>query len=361
MKSERWRCALLLCISLCLVICLAGRADQVTLKNGDRLTGSVTQSDGKNLSIKYYDGLVTVPWEQVQAISSSADLYLTLKDGQVVNGPVEFADGRVEIQTADAGKITTTKDAIQIIRSKEGQSAYQAEIDQLRNPKLLDLWRGSIDAGLAAARGNSRTTTFNLGFNAARTTTRDKISVYVTSLYASQTTHGVSGTTANAIRGGLKYEVNVSKKFDAFGFTEQEHDQFQSLDLRSVFGGGFGRHVIKSNVTLLDIFGGGSLNKEFFSTGLNRTSAEALVGEEFNHKISRATVVQEKLTFYPNLSDTGNYRVNFDSSIGTQLSRWLSWQVNLSDRYLSNPVMGKKTNDILLTTGLRVTFDKARK
>lgn len=344
-----------------LLFCGAGMADQITLKNGDRLTGAIVKSDGKNLTVKYYDGTVSVPWEQVDAISSSGPLYLTLKSGQVVNGHVNFADGKVEVETTDAGKITTSKDSIQIVRSKEEETAYQDEIERYRNPKLLDLWTGFIDTGLAAARGNSETTTYNLGFNAARMTPRDKISVYVTSLYASQTTGGKSATTANAVRGGIRYEANVSDKLFVFGFTDQEHDQFQDLDLRSVFGGGFGLHAIKTNTTLLDLFGGGSLNKEFFSTGLNRTSAEALVGEELNHKISRATTLQEKLSFYPNLSSAGDYRLNFDSGIVTQLSRWLSWQVSLSDRYLTDPAPGKKTNDVLLTTGLRVTFDKNKK
>ena len=339
MKSSQWMYVFL----SVLLLCGAGMADQVTLKNGDRLTGAIVKSDGKNLMIKYYDGSLSVPWDQVDAISSSGPLYLTLKGGQVVNGPVVFADG------------------IEIIRSKEDQDAYQAEIERYRNPKLLDLWTGFIDTGLAAARGNSETTTFNLGFNAARTTTRDKISVYLSSLYASQSTAGKSATTANAIRGGLRYEVNVSDKLFAFGFTDQEHDQFQDLDLRAVFGGGLGLHVIKTNTTLLDLFGGAALNKEFFSTGLNRTSVEALVGEELNHKVSRSTTVQEKLSFYPNISSIGDCRFNFDSTIVTQLSRWLSWQTSLSDRYLTNPVPGKKTNDILLTTGLRVTFDKNKK
>jgi putative salt-induced outer membrane protein len=357
MKSSQWMYAL----TSVLLISAAGMSDQVTLKNGDRLTGAILKSDGKTLTIKYYDGSVTVPWEQVEAISASGPLYLTLKGGQVVNGAVALVDRKVEVETAAAGKITADKDAVQLIRSKEDEAAYQAEIERYRNPKLLDLWTGSIDTGLAGARGNSETTTFNVGFNAARTTPRDKISVYLTSLYASQTTAGKSATTANSIRGGLRYEATVSDRLFAFGFTDQEHDEFQGLDLRAVFGGGFGLHLIKSNTTLFDLLGGGSLNKEFFSTGLNRISGEALVGEELNHKISRSTTLQEKITFYPNLSSTGDYRLNFDAGMATQLSRWLSWQTSLSDRYLTDPLPGKKTNDVLLTTGLRVTIDKNKK
>jgi Protein of unknown function, DUF481 len=40
------------------------------------------------------------------------------------------------------------------------------------------------------------------------------------------------------------------------------------------------------------------------------------------------------------------------------LKSWLSWQVTYSDRYISNPLTGLKGNDVLLSTGLRVTFGK---
>jgi len=40
----------------------------------------------------------------------------------------------------------------------------------------------------------------------------------------------------------------------------------------------------------------------------------------------------------------------------TRLKRWLSWQLTASDRFISDPVGGRKKNDVLLTTGFRVSF-----
>jgi hypothetical protein len=50
------------------------------------------------------------------------------------------------------------------------------------------------------------------------------------------------------------------------------------LDLRLVPAGGFGYHVRKNTNTTFDVFSGASLNQEFFSTGLSRSSAEARLG-----------------------------------------------------------------------------------
>jgi len=43
------------------------------------------------------------------------------------------------------------------------------------------------------------------------------------------------------------------------------------------------------------------------------------------------------------------------------LTKLLRWQTALNDYYLSNPAPGKKTNDLLLSTGLRLTFGSAAK
>jgi len=73
--------------------------------------------------------------------------------------------------------------------------------------------------------------------------------------------------------------------------------------------------------------------------------------------LAKAVQLEHKLVLYPNLSDTGEYRINFDNALVTRLSRWLSWQLALSDRLISNPIPGKKKNDLLFTTGLRFTFE----
>ncbi len=125
-----------------------------------------------------------------------------------------------------------------------------------------------------------------------------------------------------------------------------------------MLGGGLGWHAIKNERTLFDLFGGGSYNKEYFSTGLKRSTGEILVGQELTHKLSARSLLKERLTLFPNVQETGEFRLNFDTSLVTNLNRWLSWQVTLSDRYLSNPVPGARNNDVLLTTGIRLTFAK---
>jgi len=358
------RRSLLLAGMLC-VWTAAANADQVTLKNGDRLTGTIVKSDAKTMLVKTeLAGDVNVQWDAVSSIVSSQPLYLGLKDGQTVVGTVTTSDGTFAVVTSATGKVEVPKNSVTTVRDDAEQKSFDAQIDRLRNPHLTDFWSGILDTGLSLTRGNSSTLAFSLSAKAARVTTRDKISVYSTAVYASDNTTPPSRTTAHAIRGGIRGDFNVSDRWFVFGLADFEYDEFQDLDLRNVLGGGLGYHVIKHKSTTFDLFGGGDYEQEYFSAstafpaGLTRKTGEVLAGEELNTKLNDRFALTEKVSLFPNVSDSGQYRFQFDATAATKLKAWLSWQLTFSDRYLSNPLPGLKANDELLSTGLRLTFGK---
>jgi putative salt-induced outer membrane protein YdiY len=348
------------------LLAVGARADQVTLKNGDRLTGTIVKSDAKTLLIKTdLAGDVNVQWDAVTSIVSSQPLHLGLKDGQTVVGTVATADGKFEVETKTTGEITTPKDAVVTVRNDDEEKSYDTEIDRLKNPRLTDFWTGLLDTGLSVTRGNSATLSYTLAAKAVRQTTRDKISVYTTAIYATDDTTPPSRTTAHAILGGVRGDLNVSDRTFVFGFTDFQYDEFQHLDLRNTLGGGLGYHVIKTDNTTFDVFGGGDFEQEYFSpnppdvlTSVTRKTGEIVAGEELDMKVNTRTTFSEKASFFPNVSDTGQYRFQFDATAATKLKSWLSWQMTFGERYISNPLTGLKGNDLLLSTGLRLTFGK---
>src|SRR5579871_5632246 len=143
-------------ISALLFLCLCAPlfADQVTMKNGDRLSGNVVKFDGKNLILKSeFAGLVTISWDAVSAVTSSNPLNVGLKGGQMLVGTVTTADGNFIVATATSGNVTAPRANVEVIRSKEEQAAYDADADHSRNPRLIDLWTGFLDLGYATTRG----------------------------------------------------------------------------------------------------------------------------------------------------------------------------------------------------------------
>ncbi|MDR3678080.1 MAG: DUF481 domain-containing protein, partial [Acidobacteriota bacterium] len=159
---------------------------------------------------------------------------------------------------------------------------------------------------------------------------------------------------------GVRYDLNVSNKAFGFGTVDLFNDRFQDLDLRTVIGAGGGCHAIKNNRTTFDVLFGGTFNREFFTT-FNRSSAEVLLGETFSHKFLASSAFNESLFFYPNMSSTGDFRSTFSAGLVTKLTKFLSWQTSFNDYYLSDPPSGKKSNDLLLSTGLRLVFGHGAK
>lgn len=342
--------------------------DEVVLKNGDKLTGTIVDSDAKTLTLKSdsvgrveasgFVGEVKIQWDAIQSITSSQPLHVTSKDGQTLVGSVTTEDGKFDVQTATSGRVAVAKDVVQNVRNKDAQAAHEAEIHRLEHPKLTDFWGGVIDTGFAMARGNTQTLTFNLSAQAARTTQKDKLSLYALSLYSNNSATGQSVTTASLVGGGGRLDLNINDKWFAFGQLGLLHDRFQELDLRVVPAGGIGYHAIKSDTTTLDLSLGGALNQEYFTDSTSRTSGEVLLGEALTHKFSKAVAFNESLQFFPNLTDTGEFRYVFNVGLNTTLTKLLSWQITATNLYLSNPPLGAKTTDLILTTGLRFTFGK---
>lgn len=358
----------LICMLLAVVCPAAATADQIVLRNGDRLTGKIVKKDGETIVIETeFAGTVTVKWEAVAEVIADEPVNIGLSDGQMLKGTVTTADDpdrtatEFEIATEDAGTVSVAKENVVVVRSEAEQARVVAEAERLRNPSLLDLWEGTADVGFSLTSGNSDTRALTAGFRAARSTPKDRISVYANAIQASNSTSGTSVTTAQAVFGGLRYDYNLTERLFVFGSGDFEYDQPQQLDLRSVVGGGFGYKAIRSERTRLDIFGGATYNRENYSTGVTRNNAEGLVGNELVYRLSDAVSVEQRFKAYPSLTNFGRFRALFDASVVTSLNDWLGWQVTFGDRYNSDPVPGSVSNDILFTTGLRATFGRRNK
>jgi putative salt-induced outer membrane protein YdiY len=346
----------------------ASFADQVTLKNGDRLTGTVVKSDGKTL-VLHTDaaGDVTLKFDAIQDIKTEQELHVSLKGGKTAVGPVTTADGKIDVATKTSGTVEASTADVTLIRNDAEQAAY----DKSLHPGLTRGWNGGANVGFSVARGNAETENLALAFNAAHPTLNDKITLYANSIYTANNL-ATPSTVANLVQGGLRYDRNLNPRLFAFGAADFMSNALQFLDLRQVYSGGFGFHTIKDDRTTLDFLGGVNYTHETYSNGTevmpvtnppvfasygvtNRFVALTL-GEELTQKLGKSTVVTQNFYFYPDLQQTGQYRGTFNFGTVTKISKWLGWQNQFGDIYVSNPPISAKKNDILLTTGLNLSF-----
>jgi len=330
-------------------------ADQIVFKNGDRLTGTIEKSDQKELVIKTeFAGEVTVQWPAIQELNAGEPMHVSTKQGQKLVGAVKTEDGKIEVATAAGATVAVEKDAIVNIRNDKEEAAEE----RIAHPSWTQGWTSSSSVSFALTRGNSETKNLALVFTADRKTLHDHLGLYANSVFATDDAPGaVPSTTANTTQGGARFDRNVGARLFGFGAADFQTDALQDLNLRSVFGGGLGLHALKSDRTTLDFLGGANYTRENYAA-FSRDLIALTLGEELMKKLGASTVVNQKLYFYPDLNETGEYRGAFNFGTVTKISKLLGWQNSFTETYVTNPPVGTKKNDVILTTGLNVSFSR---
>ena len=342
-----------------LAVGLGLAADQIVMKNGDRVTGSIVKKDAKTLTIKTeHFGVVTLPWDQVTSVTADKPLHVTLTGGKTIQGSLATTGDKLEVASGGTKQTVAPAD-IAVMRDDAEQKAYL----RMLKPRWEDVWVINASIGIAGTSGNAKTATFTTPVNAVRVTNNDKTTAYFNFIRASAAINGASAATAQAVRGGWGYNRNVHPKMFVTVFNDYESDKFQNLDLRTVLGGGLGYIAWKGEKGRLDLVGGGAYNREKFDpirplSPFTRNSAEVYWGNDFTYKMSARISFFENYRMFNNMTNTGEFRQNADVGISAALTKWMTWNAAVSDRYLSNPAPGRKKNDFLYTMGLGITVKR---
>lgn len=317
-------------------------ADQITLKNGDRLTGKVIKQDDEKIVLQTeLTGIITISKSNIEKLL--LDTSFTKEE----NTKTEAEPKKEEAEKPVNDSALITKNNAVPASSKR------------RALNFTEGWDGTANVGFSFTSGNSRTSTFTAGVRAEKSSEKDKWTTYLNTLWNRNRVAGINVTTSNAIWGGVRYDRNITKKWFGFGSFDFERDKPQLLNFRSVIGGGLGYHAIKNDRTELDFFGGAAWNRTWF-VGSTRSSAEVLAGNTLKHKFNDKVKFQQGFTFYPNLTQTGEYRFVFDSTLSADVTKRIGWFVTVADRYNSLPLFGIEKNDFLFATGLKVGFGKTK-
>jgi putative salt-induced outer membrane protein len=362
-----------LVVGILVSLAIPALADQLALKNGDHLTGSITKSDGKTLVLKTdYAGDLTIKFDAIQSLTSTGDLHVTA-GGKTAVGPVTTTGGQLVVATNTAGSVEAPISSVTVLRSPAEEAAYQKSL----HPGWGEGWAGGVNLGYAVTAGNSETKNLDIAFNAVRTGFHDKLTLYENSIYAVSSKQNRAPlspalTTADSNGGGALYSRDFAPRVFGFGSADFFSNSLQELNLRSIWGGGLGVHAINDPKTTLDFLVGVNYTHESYAVEINppataesQNLAALTLGDNFMHKLGKNTAITQSFLFYPDLSDTSQYRFTFNLGWVTKLNKWLGWQTSLADVYVSNPPGVSLTvpptpaierNDLQISTGLNISF-----
>ena len=155
-----------------------------------------------------------------------------------------------------------------------------------------------------------------------------------------------------------RLERKLSEKATIFQDLLLEHDEQEDLAYRIQVTVGYNRRLARKDDSfeLWGNVGGGVLYQSFFSS--SDTQAVAQLGINFTWQITKQLKYTQVLTFFPSLSDGGEFRMYWESVFTTPISERLDLRLSIIDRYDSNPQPGVESNDLTIAISLAIKFTK---
>ena len=337
MHGVRWLCAAV--VGTVLAWAAAASADEIRFKNGDRLTGTITESQGGKLKIKTaVAGDVTVDLKDVETFSTDAPIDVRLKDGAVVND--RFAPG------AAPGTVTASG----------GREVPLADV-KLISPKL-GKWAGSVTAGGLLTRGNSQTTSLNMSAEASRRGADDRLSGAGGYTFARQRdpSTGDNSTSADAWFASVKYDRFFDEKFYGYALARADHDRIADLYLRLSPGIGAGYQWVEGPDFNFLTEAGVSWLHENYDPGDTDDHVAARLAYHFDTKFNERVGFLHNLEYLPSLEDAADFNVNADAAVRASLTKTMFTEFKFEWRYDATPAPDAHKNDLRYMLGVGWTF-----
>jgi len=334
--------------AICLgLLAAVAQADELYLKNGDRLTGTLVRlTDGKLVFKADAAGEVTVGLADVLTLSTTGPAEVHLKDGTVVNQPIMAAEaGTFAIDTGTA------------LRAQAFQLADLASMNPPPKPPVK--WTGSISAGVTATSGNTSTEAVNANISVARRSEKDRTTASANYARGKQEDpdSGEERTTEDWWRAKAQYDYFFSKKFFGFINGSYEKDAIAELDRRVVVGGGAGYQWIESPRTNFSTsLGLASLYEKFDNETDSNSELSAQAGYNFDHQLNNSVKFLHDLTYYPALEKFSDYYLTTTAELRASLTKSMFASFKTIFNYDATPAEGRSSTDVKYLFSVGMTF-----
>jgi putative salt-induced outer membrane protein YdiY len=321
-------------------------ADELFLKNGDRLTGKIERLlEGKLVFKSGLAGEVTVDLANVQTFKSDAPLEIHLKDGTVLNQKVASAD--------------PNRFAIEDDQTLEAQEFDLAAITSINPPaKAPPKWTGSISAGFTGTTGNTQTEAGNIGVSLVRRTEKDRISVNADLAKGrQQIPGGARAVTEDWWRAKGKYDYFISKKMYAYVDGRYEMDNIAQLDRRVLVGGGGGYQWIETEKTNLSAeVGLASLYEKFKTVATSNSELSVQAGYNFNRKVTKSVNLLHDLTYYPSTDNFSDFYLTTTAEVRANFTKNMFTNFKVIFNYDATPAPTLQNTDTKYILGVGLNF-----
>lgn len=312
-------------------------ADELRMKNGDRLTGEIVRMEKELLIFRatYAEEKLGISWAEVDCISSERNLPMEFKDSEFLIGRISCPEsGKFQIENALLGKSNPT--SLQQLISV--------------NPST---YSGVFNLGGILYRGNTDSRALNVATRFQVRTRKHRFTVDAKHNYGEA--NGV--VTARNSAASLKYDFFARDKVYSYAHSLSEQDYFANLNLRSSEGLGMGYQFFDTRQLSLFAEMGVSYFNEDVIIGVDKRSAAGrwAVGLDWEAVPKRLMLFHRQEGYFSGNSNSVTLRA--EQGLRVPLIDNVSANFEVDYRFNRYPEAGKKKTDMNVILG--VTYEYA--
>jgi putative salt-induced outer membrane protein YdiY len=327
--------------TLLMVLLLGGSAalaDEVKLKNGDRISGTVKSlASGKLAVATPHAGVLSIDWAQVESVTTDAKVSVTVTTGETFEGRLS------------AGANRTLK-----IRTEGAAEPIEMDFAKVKAfNQTPNLWRGNVNLSARATDGNTHTRNGLASVSVQRTTETDDF--IIRGIYRYGTRSGEL-QERNAY-GMTKYNHQIAGDFSGYVSAEFLSDTFKDLRLQSIFSAGFGYQLVRTSWMDLGVEAG----LAYIDNNYRK------IQEDSDHFGARASVAlrvdlfwgfqfKDLFTIYPNFDESQDFQIRNEATLTNNLGAGWSLIAGVITEWDREPAPGRARHDNTYFLGLGYSF-----
>ncbi len=325
--------------------------DEIDMKDGSRIVGEIANMVGDTMTVKTaFGGDIKVAWKEVKSIKTAKPYTFVVGDGKTqLHGLAQGAgEDSLDIRAnAIAQASTVTLASITAINPPE---------------KKAVIYKGNISLGTSLSDGNTRNRTLSLLSELEARAERLRLSVKGNYNYAEDET----SVTAQNGKASLKLDFFLTKRLYFFASSLFEHDDLQSLELRTALSAGPGYQFIDKGdfaeewLKEMQLYGEAGL--AYFDENYKRAKDKSYVSARWSVKFDWPILPKQLVLFhfhegYPGLERAEDLYISTEQGVRIAILAGLVATLQVNWRWDNTPASGFHRSDTLYLATLGYGFE----
>lgn len=162
--------------------------------------------------------------------------------------------------------------------------------------------------------------------------------------------------SANRMDALMKTDYEIGSQMFLYDLGGAGYDAIRKLDLRYEVGPGLGYHAVRLEKFKLNVEAGANYQVQQFSDGKESDSFFYRIAEDAAWKITTKLSVDQKLEFFPGITDMEKFRVRFEGNLHYTLRGNLYLNLTALNTYDNQPASTVSKNDLQLRSSVGLKF-----